>query len=410
VNPTRLSAVLAMAALVAFPSLAAAQPAPPAPPTPSAPPASPPAKGGQSKGAARRLEPKEPAPPVAPAPDVRLTLQAPSAHGPWTMRVTNAGDVPVRLVADARLLWLDVTARGETRPVRCELPADMRAADDTAGAVVLPPGRSYVESLQPVLYCFGGRALGALAQGAIVVGHLGWTGHGARAPFVVAPIDGVEPAVAAVHRLDAPPIAVPDDPTPPDSSGAHTRPDDPDRVKLTLRGQAAVDAGSASHLFVTVTVRNDGTRPVTLRFRPEALRFRVSAPGGAERCRWPMPPVAAMRDLFTTIRPGGSESQTVLLSAYCGGHAFDQPGLLVLVPELDTRRASGAEIALATFDGDVVATSPTYVRLHEGIKPVTLRRPRLEAVPGAAASAAPGASGTAAPAPAPAVVTPAARP
>jgi hypothetical protein len=388
-----LCAAATIATLCASSAVAAAQPVP-------APPPPPPSTASQAakvvpapRRARRKVEHKEPET-TTPAPDVRLTLEAPTARGAWTMRVTNAGEVPVRLVGDARLLSLDVTPRGEARPVRCELPADMGLKDDMVSAVVLPPGRSYVESFQPVLYCLGGRALAALTQGSIVVGHLGWMGKGAKPPFEVAPIDGVEPVVAPLRKLDAPPIAVPDDPTPPEATSAHVRADDPDRVKLVLTGQTAVDVGSPSHLFVTVTLRNAGTRPVTVRFRPETLRFRVTAPAGPERCKWPVPPVAAMPDLFTTLRPGASESQTVLLGAYCGGHSLDHPGLLVVASELDTRKGSGAEIALSTFDGDIVSSSPTYVRLHEGIKPSPMRRPKLEPLVGAPAPAASGMAGT----------------
>ena len=298
------------------------------------------------------------------------------------MRVKNEGQVPVRLVADGRLLSLDVTPRGEREPVHCELPIDMRPADDAARALVLPPGRSYAEPVQPAMLCLGNREFRALTQGAIVVGHLGWTGHAAKPPFVIAPLDGVEPAVAALMRLDSSPIALPDEPTPPPIDAWQQRSDDPDRPKLSLHGQETVDAPSPSQILVTITLRNDGKRPVAVRFRPETLRFYVSAASGAaERCRWPMLPVAAMPHLFATIRPGDSESLSVRLDAYCVGHLFDQPGLFFVRPELDTRRASGADIALVTFDGLVVSSSLTYVRLRQGVNPVPLVRPRLEPLP-----------------------------
>jgi hypothetical protein len=388
----KLAGLASVAALAAVSSVALAQPAAPLPPAPPASAATPVPKGKPAAVPLAKKKPPVPGRPTArpgpkepethdPAPDVRLTLEATGPRGGWTMRVTNAGQVPVRLVADARLLSLEVTPRGERKPVHCELPPEMRPADDSARALVLPPERSYVEPLEPVLYCFGGRQLAALAQGAIVVGHLGWTDHAGRAPFVVAPIDGIDPVVAALKKLDSPPIGLPDAPTLTEWPAAQASPDNPDRPKLTLRGQEAAEAPSPSRVWVTVTLRNEGKRPVTLRFRPESLRFDVSGPGGRDRCKWPTQPVAAMRNLFTTIQPGGSESTTVGLDAYCPGHLFDQPGLLVVRPELDTRKASGADIALATFDGRVVSPSLTYVRLHEGGKPVPLGRPKLEPLP-----------------------------
>lgn len=350
-------------------------------PAPAAPAAVPPAA---PRAAPVRARPKEPPPPAGPAPDVKLTLEVPTAHGPWTMRVTNGGDVPVRLVADARLLVLEVTPRGAAKPVRCELPADMRPGDDMDCPLVLPPGRSYAERFEPALYCFGARLLEALAQGSIVVGRLGWRGgNKTRPPFEVASISGVEPELAPLKEIVSPPVGLPDDPSAPFAPPPPPNPDDPDQVTLTLRGPVSIDAQSSAGVNVVMTLHNAGKRPVIVRFRPETLRFDVTGPGGAESCRWPLNPVAAMRDLFTTVPAGGHTELGVLLSAYCSGRAFAEPGLVVLRPALDTRRASGADIALRTFDGVVLATSPVFVRLHQGLKPPRLQRPHLEPLPSA---------------------------
>ena len=107
--------------------------------------------------------------PAKPTPNVSLVLETPTVRGPWTMRLTNQGDVPVSVAADARLLTLEVTERSGHKPVRCELPADMRPADEAERALVLPPKRSYVESFEPRLYCFGVHETPALTPGATVV-------------------------------------------------------------------------------------------------------------------------------------------------------------------------------------------------------------------------------------------------
>jgi hypothetical protein len=325
-----------------------------------------------------RTNTKEPPAPSAPSPDVRLAVEAPTTTGPWTMRVTNAGQVPVRLVADARLLVLEVTLRGEAKPVRCQLPADMRPADDMSNGLVLPPGRSYAETFEPRLYCFGPRELTALTPGATVVGRLGWPGNKDRPPFVVSPFEGVEPVVAAMKTVDSPPIMLPDEPTPSAAPPVAPAADDPDPVKLSVTGSKAVDAASPNGIAVTVTLHNDGKRPVTLRFRPETLSFEVAGASGIEHCGWPTLPGAPMRELLTTLRPGGSESLAVMLRDYCSGHALDAAGLLVVRPALDTRQASGASIGVKTFDGEVIATTPTVVRLHQGLVREALRHPHLE--------------------------------
>jgi hypothetical protein len=351
--------------------------------------AAPPPPAKQAAVARRKPPARTPASPVAsaPAPDVKLILDATTTRGPWTMRVTNEGDVPVRIVADARALWLEVTPRSARKPVRCELPEDMRPSDDLQEPLVLPPKRSYVETFEPRIYCFGQTKLDALAPGATVVAHLGWTGPAHKAPFGVSPIDGVEPEVAPLKSIASAPIALPDEPTAEAAPAPSAPGGDPYPPKLTLTGATAIDAESPNGLEIPVALHNQGTRTVIVRFRPETLAFEVVGSGGVESCSWPTQPSSAMRELFDTIPPRASASLQVLLTAYCTGHALDQAGLVVVRPRVDTRNASGASVGLRTFDGEVIATAPTLVRLHHGLVTPPLRRPRLEPEAGEPASA-----------------------
>jgi hypothetical protein len=283
-------------------------------------------------------------------------------------------------VADARLLVLEVTPRSAAKPLRCQLPADMRPTDDMERPLVLPPGRSYAETFEPRLYCFGGKVADALAQGSTVVAHLGWTGgNKARPPFAVGPIDGVEPVVGPLKALDAPPVVLPDETPARLVAMPPAAPDDPDPARLTIRAQPSVDAATPHGISVDVTIRNDGSRPVTLRYRPESLRFTVVSNAGVDECGWPTRPVAAMRELYSTVRPGGTASLAVMLDAYCSGPALDEAGLLVITPHFDARKSSGEDVGVRSFDGEVDATIPTVVRLHAGLKPPRFVRPRVEA-------------------------------
>ncbi len=343
------------------------------------------ADGSPQKAAAAvghpRAKPKAPPPEPKPAPDVKLVIDAPTMRGPWTMRLINAGDIPVRIAADASLLSLDVTARGARTPIRCELPDDMRASSDRERALVLPPKRSYAESFEPRLYCFAEK-LGALAPGAVVVARLGWTaGPKTAEPFEVAPIEGIEPELAPLKSIDAPPVALPDEPSSslgPDT--AHPPEADVDSPRLSLEGAPAVDAMSLNDIELPVTLRNESQRAVVVRFRPEVLAFDVVGPGGIERCAWPTLPGAALPELFTTLPPNGTETLNLSLADYCTkGSALNRGGLLVVRPRLDTRNASGLAVGLRSFDGTLVAMKPTVVRLHRGAAPVgPLRRPRIE--------------------------------
>jgi hypothetical protein len=309
---------------------------------------------------------------------VKLALEAPTLTGRWVMRVTNQGTVPLRLVADARLIVLEITPRSARAPIRCELPADMRPADDMDRVLVLPPGRSYAEGFEPRLYCFGLQAGHALAQGASVVARLGWSGgtH-AGAPFVLSSIEGVEPVVMPLKFLESAPIVLPDDPTPPLVRAAAVDPNEPDPPKLTLRATAAIDAPSANGLGIDLTLQNDGKRPTTVRFRPESVRFAVTSESAGEDCTWPMRPVAAMRELYATLPPGGSQRLPVLLDAYCT-QSFGVAGLLVVRATLDTRSTSGEDIGIRAFRGAVTAKEPTLIRLHQGKRGRVLVRPHVE--------------------------------
>jgi hypothetical protein len=309
--------------------------------------------------------------------DVTLSLVAPTTRGAWTVRVTNEGDVPVRIAADARVLALDVTPRGARAPVRCELPEDMRPEGDLERPLVLPPGRSYAETFEARLYCFGEKKAAALAPGSIVVAHLGWTGK-RPSSFEVSPIEGVEPHAAPRGAIDAPPVVLPDEPTAPASAPATGAGAPEGSAALSLAAASWVDAESASSVELPVTLRNDGRHAVAVRYRPEFLRFDVVGPDGVESCAWPVLPGAPTREQFTTLSPKADSQLVAALTAYCSSHAFDEPGLLVVRARVDTRQSSGALVGLRAFEGELVAPAPTFARLHRGRAPRPQPRPKLE--------------------------------
>jgi hypothetical protein len=318
--------------------------------------------------------------PALPPPSVSLAIDAPTTRGPWTMRVTNDGDVPVALVADARLLSLEVTPRGARASEHCELPGEMRPQDDLGRPIVLPPNRTYAERFEPRLYCLESRRLDALAAGSIVVARLGWTGKAARPPLEVAPIEGMEGQVAPSKSIVSAPIALPDEPTPASATKdfAEGKPVTRIETVLTLEAPRSVDASSRNEIALALTLVNKGHRAAIVRFRPETLAFEVLGPSGADHCGWSALASAPTRDLFATLGPGASTALTVVLSAYCPTRVFDRAGFYVVRASLDTRKASGAEIGLRTFDGQVIAAAPTLVRLRHGSEPEALVRPRLQ--------------------------------
>ena len=314
----------------------------------------------------------------APPPAVKLTLTAPTTRGAWKLRVTNAGDVPVRIAADARALSLDVTPRGARNPVRCELPDDMRPeGGDLERPLVVPPGKSYSESFEARLYCFGETKGGALEPGSIVVARLGWGGKHPRS-FEVLPIEGVEPRVAAVGALEAPPVVLPDEPTATPAPAATSGDGAADAQKMSAASGHWVDVDSFSGLEVPVTLRNDGTHAVFVAYRPEVLRFDVVGPEGADHCTWPVQPGAPTRERFSPLGPGATTSLVATLPSYCDQHTFDRPGLYFVRAHVDTRATGGSVVGVRAFEGEVVAPEPTVVRLHKGREAPALLRPKLE--------------------------------
>ncbi|HEY4015011.1 MAG TPA: hypothetical protein VGM06_16825 [Polyangiaceae bacterium] len=334
------------------------------------------ARDTHARLAAHAVDPRPPA-------RLALSLTTPTTHGAWTMRVTNEGDEPVRIVADARLLTLEVTPRGARAPVRCELPDDMRPPGDLDRVLVVPPGRSYVETFESRLFCLTAGQIDALSPGAIVVARLGWrSGSASSPPFIASAVEGADPGVAPLKWIEAPPIALPDEPTA--WAAADTRPGasgDGDGPRLTLHGPPSVDAATTNEIVIPLTLHNEGRHAVVVQFRPETLDFDILRDGVLETCAWPTVPGSPLREMFTTLAPGASEPLEVTLSSYCTtGHGLDQAGLIVVWPRLDTHDASGAPLGMQTFNGQVVATAPTVVRLHRGaaLKPPKRKAPELE--------------------------------
>jgi hypothetical protein len=344
------------------------------------------------------------APRVVP-PSVTLELVAPTTRGPWRVRVTNISTVPVRIVADLRLLSLDVTPRS-ARTIRCVLPDDMRPADDVEHRLVVPPGRSFAASFDPRLYCFGGSRMDAIAPGSVVVAHLGFGGASRLwSRIEMRPLETDLPSSGSIAAvLDSAPIAVPDEPTVmPTTSGRVAvdpptgAPDSLDVPRLHLEGARAFDAENPSVAEISVTLENRGPKSVIVRFRPETLAFDVEGPGGHELCVWPFPPPAPALESYTTLTPHERTTLSVLLGSYCRGQSLLRPGLLFVRPSLDTTSPNlrfvrpplenvstqGHDIDARAFSGIVVSTTPTLLRMRHTIRylaPPELPEPELEPI------------------------------
>ena len=178
----------------------------------------------------RAAAPKPPDVPQAtplPDPAVRVWMSASAPQGPWTLRVDNEGNRPLRIPGDVRLLrfeidsepyvvptepvdpkpkkWAKVKAKAPAKPVVCKLPSPLRPdAFPDSSALLLRPGESYVESFDPRLFCFGKEAAARLAGGAVVHSRFGWEA-------------AKQPAWSAKKKPDTGPFVVESTVFPPDT-------------------------------------------------------------------------------------------------------------------------------------------------------------------------------------------------
>ena len=387
----RATILLATSTLLAFAATArAAEPAKSVAPAPA------------NKPAPRRAAaPKAPAAPALPPPDVALDLE-PAAKGHlWTLRVKNKGSLPLRVVTDPRLVKItfppaESPAAGKSKkapkPVTCVLPDDARPWGDGEARVLLP-GKTYAQKFDVRMLCFGEAAAAALETATHFSASYGFpVSHGALVPpFVVGPVDGLEPSIANAkeislgdHELSHPGAAQPASGTTPATPSAKNDPGKPsDELpppKLTLTQTARVDSGSAENAQITVSLKNESSRAVTLAFRPQTVSFEVTSPSG-RRTTCGTPGMTGIgRELLTTLGKDRQSALTLAIGRICPDGTFEERGLYAIGAKVDTRRTtvSGGE-SLSLYSGAVSADKPTWLRVRTGRAPaVTELRPTFD--------------------------------
>jgi hypothetical protein len=338
--------------------------------------------------------------PLPPAP-VQLSVDAQAACSPWTLRVLNSGDVPVRIQADARLLTLLVRPNGK-KYVLCSLPAAM--SDEIGGrALVLEPGASYIEKFDPRLFCFG-EVVDQFGADTSVTAFWGYKpsanpAHAGNAapPFVAEParapvtfaaqkrlvsqtvwIVSQQPAPSAQASSPARPASAAA--TPDGKPGAQSTDDKSAKAdsggdvgvpKLALQVPRRIDTDSIRDARIAVVVKNVGDRAALVHLRPDRLQLRVVDPSGAGSVCGPLGRGrAAVRDFFHTLGPRASEGLTVLLAEACPRELFDRPGVYELTTSLHVSD-DGRGFGLKAWTGKAKAESDraTLLRVRHGSKP-----------------------------------------
>ncbi len=329
-------------------------------------------------GAARPVVQAPPPPP----PQIDLTLVANAPDSGWTVKLTNTGTDPVRIVADSRLLSFDV-ADG-ARVQHCTLPADMIPATDTVRTLVVPPQRSWSARIDPIFYCYGAAQVAALQPGATVTASFGFLAPRYAPPFAITPTvadAGVFPA----RKVTSQPVrlAAPTPPTtmadagataPARDGGAPAQSIDAYPVKLKTSLADRLDVSRAFEQSVNVTVTNEGDRPVRTLVTPPTLGFLVQLPSGREVRCGAEAQVSAIAELTTTLAPRARNATSIDLGALCGVH-MRAMGLYRVRPRLDTRHAAPPSRSTSFWSGESIG-APMLVRVREGEDP--LPAPRLD--------------------------------
>lgn len=299
-------------------------------------------------------------------PKVTLTLDAPGRSARWTLRITNEDTDPVRVTADARLARLRLALPGK-KTALCALPTSMRADGDTERPLVLPPGRSYSESFDPRLLCFG--KADALGTAESVVLEVGFDGKGGAAPWASSALSGKSPrAPQKLLRSEPVPLAkIPSSPDKPPESSAPTQGESPFRSGITLRTPTRIDAYSGAQVMVTLTARNAGERAASFRFSSATVLFEVVGPTGAHVCEMPLS-VMPIRDNVVTVAPSREISTPFELHNFCADRVLELPGLYTVRARLDTRRLEGNPPGMSLLFREFVAPEVTLLRIMRAKK------------------------------------------
>jgi len=355
---------------------------------------------------------KAPEPPPLPPASARLWLIAPTAQGPWTMRLENEGSVALRVAADSRLLRFEVQTSDEAKPVSCVLPSSLRSTrfpEDRA--LLLAPGHSYVESFDPRLFCFGKSAV-ELGPNVTVRAKLGWEPPKEKktkikpknpkpptGPIVVESTEKV-PTIGPLYEVTAPSIllgaatasppntakeaqaeAKPEGQTDSPNGSADktalppTPPVDERAGKLELSSTPFVEASAPRNITLTVTAKNVGLRPIVVALRPWMMSFRIDGPAGlAEMCYADNARRILPNDAYRPVAPGATTSFSVLIAEVCPKNIFTKPGLYRVTALMAAKETTNQGVDVTTTQ--LTAPAPSFVRLTSAVEPFYSEPPR----------------------------------
>ena len=350
------------------------------------------------------------------------------------MVLANEGPAPVRILADARLLWFEVITAPEPPPPGkkppkaqafprgkipiCRPPAELRPQHELEQrALILKPGERYTEDFDPMLLCGASKEMLGLKPGAVIYPHYGYPDppkrphHGKKPdgpgipplphvldsiaePRAVLPARGIEGSGLVLSSYQPPPETgstelTQEKPAEVTEEGekktAPAPPVDERAPRLVLTATPFADAHDRTSVAVTVTLKNEGLRPALLHFRHDDVGFVVQTPtGAAARCNQVDSSRGAVRDFFETLGAGKRRSVTVQLREFCPGELFDRPGVYHVQAFADLHQ-SGDTFRLPALVARVQAEQETRLRIRTGTLPYHTQPPAVDAPPPPAA-------------------------
>ena len=362
---------------------------------------------------------------------------------PWIIAVSNEGTEAAHMVADTRLIWLEVTLPGAKKTSRCRLPDELLPKEaEPRLDIELSPGEYVAQLIDPRLYCFASGDQKQLVPGARVVAHLGWPeapnkttwerGKQASSPVPQPPpfiahrssVDveqslsarkaalKVAKAVKYNKGVTRPTEAALGVPLPAGIDKQIAGPELTLRVpyaEWSSKAQSAAQAGASENPLdirlvqgsdartehdatVQFTLRNRSKRKLFLYFRREFVTFEVIGPNGVTICSPAPDDRSPDRHAFVSLAPGAKQTYSTRLAEMCPKDTFDMPGLYLVSARYDATE-TGTEWNLAAYTGTIATDRPANVRIRTGelsiLHKVVLSRPVDPATANAAPSAAP---------------------
>jgi hypothetical protein len=242
---------------------------------------------------------------------------------------------------------------------------------DTERTLFVPAGRSWTTRVDPVLYCFGPADAAALTPGSVVTASFGWPSARYAPPFAVTPTTLTDGGVGPARRVSASPVTLAENAGPVDGGveGEASTPIPSNAYPVHLKASIAerLDVSRAFEQTLTVTVVNEGDRPVYTLIAPPTIGFMVQAPNGlVARCGADTA-ATAVAELTTTLAVHARTAVALDLGTTCGT-LMRHPGLYRIRPRLDTRHTAPPTGSAAFWQGETVG-APMLLRVRTGEDP-----------------------------------------